>query len=563
VTFAPFSVLQFDFDPLPSSFCEMDINRPSTPEWARTIIAENEKSAARMKKWSEEFIATLKPGTFAKPQKSPPSTSHQKSATPSFVGFTRSLYSAPPPSACRTCRQQFTSRNALFVHLNASKHFLKSILPKAKTSSQTPSPGTIISSYAPTIIASNAPSENVGTGAAYKDFSYCEIQYKLTDQGGPASWGCADTGSGMSLVNRKALDSIPWWETKHLKKIEAVVGIKGVGDDSVPYTSKETIVLNVFLPDLSGKRFAKVRREFHIVDNLDCGLLIGNDIIELEGIVIDLAKRKAHIRSCENMVCQLRLPRRGITNYAVRTSKRAPITVGQGQMKCIPIRFPDLDKHTHYTFKPDLDIAASYFKGCTLQNKLMGETKLFSLKSVTKEDITITVPKGLRLGHIQSPEPPHYSTILPVTIHKISPCNVEKPQRLVRSSTVTNEVATVSVDATSLRQVPKKTKSSYPLGSTSVSPKRARYPPSLRTVVPSFYPIHSFGSPLRRSPFFLYRPQYFSFPFPPPSTTNQGFNCPLGFYSYPFCRRPTPSLPPKPGLQLPLLVKLFTCGTNC
>src|SRR5271170_5647546 len=155
----------------------------------------------------------------------------------------------PPPSAYRTCRQQFPSRNALFVHFNAAKHFLKSI-PEAKTSSQsqTPSPGTIISSYAPTIIASNAPSENVGTGAAYKDFSYCEIQYKLTDERGPASWGCTDTGSGISLVDKKALDSIPWWEKKNLKKIEAVVGIKGVGDDSVPYTSKETIVLNVFLP---------------------------------------------------------------------------------------------------------------------------------------------------------------------------------------------------------------------------------------------------------------------------------------------------------------------------
>jgi hypothetical protein len=365
----------------------------------------------------------------------------------------------------------------------------------------------------------------------------------------------------MSLVNRKALDSIPWWETKHLKKIEAVVGIKGVGDDSVPYTSKETIVLNVFLPGLSGKRFAKVRREFHIVDNLDCGILIGNDIIEPEGIVIDLAKRKAHIRSCENMVCQLRLPRRGITNYAVRMSKRATITLGQGQMKYIPIRFPDLDKYSNYTFKPDLDIAALYFKGCTPPNKLMGEQKLFSLKSVTKGNITITIPKGVRLGHIQSPEPPHYSAILPVSIHKISPCNVEKPQSLARSSTVTSEVATASAKATSLRQVPMKTSS--PLGSASVSPKRARYPRSLRrTSVRPFPPVHSFV-PLRRSSFFFYRPQNFFSSLPPPSTTYQGNNDPLGFYLYVPCLRQHPSFPPKPGLQLPPLVKLFTCATYC
>jgi len=419
----------------------MEVKRPSPPEWARKIIAQQKEAIVHHEKTMERLKVLdrkLSPSTS-------PSTSRQNCPTPSFVGFTRSLYSAPPPSACRTCRQQFPSRNALFVHLNATKHFLKSI-PKAKTSSQKPSPGTIISSYAPTIITSNAPCENVGTGAAYKDFSYCEIQYKLTDERGPASWGCTDTGSGISLVDKKALDSIPWWEKKNLKKIEAVVGIKGVGDDSVPYTSKETIVLNVFLPDLSGKRFAKLRREFHIVEDLDCGLLIGNDIIEPEGIVIDLAKRKAHIRSCENMVCQLRLPRRGITNYAVRTSKRATITLGQGQIKYIPIRFPDLDKYANYTFKPDLDIAALYFKGCTLPNKLMGETKFFSLESVTKGQITITIPKGVRLGHIQSPEPPHYSAILPVAIHKISPCNVENPQGLKSITKIGNCLLSILIN---------------------------------------------------------------------------------------------------------------------
>lgn len=138
-----------------------------------------------------------------------------------------------------------------------------------------------------------------------------------------------------------------------LEKVDAVVGIKGVGDDSVPYISKETIILNVYLQDLSGKRFAKLRCEFHIVNGLDRSLLIGNDIIEPEGIVIDLAKPKAHIRSCKNMVCQLRLPQKGIINYAVRMSKRETIALGDRQRKSIPIHFPDLDKHTNYTFKPD------------------------------------------------------------------------------------------------------------------------------------------------------------------------------------------------------------------
>jgi hypothetical protein len=205
-------------------------------------------------------------------------------------------------------------------------------------------------------------------------------------------------------------------------------------------------------------------------------------------------------------------------------------------MKYIPIRFPDLDKYAHYTFKPDLDIAALYFKGCTLPNQLMGETKLFSLKSVTKGQITITIPKGVRLGHIQSPEPPHYSAILPVSIHKISPCNVEKPQSLARSSTVTSEVA--STDVTSLRQV--STKTSSPLGSALVSPKRARYPRSLRrTSVPSFSPVHSFLSPIGWSPFFFF---YWRLLFSHPLLWQSPLGIPCDCQNVLF-------IPPKPGWQ--------------
>lgn len=140
----------------------MEVKRPGTPEWARKIIAEQEKSMAEMKKWSEGLIDTLK-GISVKAQRSTPSksTSHKNSVTPPSVGFTHSLYSAPRP-VCRTCRQQFPSCNALFVYLNVTKHFLKLPKSQAKTSPTS----------SPTIITSNTPSENVETGAAYKDFSY-------------------------------------------------------------------------------------------------------------------------------------------------------------------------------------------------------------------------------------------------------------------------------------------------------------------------------------------------------------------------------------------------------
>src|SRR5271170_5647545 len=68
----------------------METKRPGTPEWARKIIAEQKESIACQEK-SLERIKEL--GRKLSPSISP-STSHQNSVTPSFVGFTRSLYSA-------------------------------------------------------------------------------------------------------------------------------------------------------------------------------------------------------------------------------------------------------------------------------------------------------------------------------------------------------------------------------------------------------------------------------------------------------------------------------------
>jgi hypothetical protein len=41
-----------------------------------------------------------------------------------------------------------------------------------------------------------------------------------------------------------------------------------------------------------------------------------------------------------------------------------------------------------------------------LPDKLRGTSRLFPLKDTSKEWVTITIPKGVKLGHIKSPESP-------------------------------------------------------------------------------------------------------------------------------------------------------------
>src|SRR5271155_4625387 len=92
----------------------------------------------------------------------------------------------PPPAICRTCKQAFPSRNALFYHLSETFHYLRS---------------AIKSVFHP-IVASTAPRRKVGTGTAFKDFNYCEIRFQLSPQSLlTESWGGAPTGGGVSLVD--------------------------------------------------------------------------------------------------------------------------------------------------------------------------------------------------------------------------------------------------------------------------------------------------------------------------------------------------------------------------
>src|SRR5271155_666494 len=226
------------------------------------------------------------------------------------VRHQRRRRSPPSPAVCRTCKDTFPSSNALFQHLNKSLHFLRS--RKSRRS----------------IVASKAPRHKVGTGTTYKNFNYCEVRYQLSPKSPKSeSWGCADTGNGMSLVDESGLKA----GTQSSKgTANSPVYIKGVGDEL--FLSKESVVLDVFFPNVTNTCLAKITHEFHIVQDMDCGLLVGNDIIEPEGIVINLAKKKMQISTCDNMACHLKVQRkkRATSNRVViRCAKQAVLKAGK------------------------------------------------------------------------------------------------------------------------------------------------------------------------------------------------------------------------------------------
>lgn len=145
-------------------------------------------------------------------------------------------------------------------------------------------------------------------------------------------------------------------------------------------------------------------------------MLIGNDIIEPEGIIIDVAKRTAILRQCENMVCRLRVtPRKRVSNFVVRCAKSTVIPGNSSYT--VPIRRPQIDIHSDHVFRPYLD--NTYLpNGCYVMRGIVsGNQERILVTNVS--DVPKVISKDVRLGLIENMESPQYAAVWPAASEEI------------------------------------------------------------------------------------------------------------------------------------------------
>lgn len=232
----------------------------------------------------------------------------------------------------------------------------------------------------------------MGTGYAHSDYNYCEVKILLDPNQDPPKSACLDTGSGMSMVHADELASQPWRKRIcHKNPIQ----IKGVGD--ALYESWETVVLTIYIPDESGTRLAQIKREFHIVSDLDCRFVIGTDVITPEKMLIDLHKRKLTIGSCGNMSCSIKATSRNwIGKHCVRAA--TTVTFEPHTSMLIPVRFTMLKANQDYMFTPYPH--HMYLPKGTYVLKAVVKGNEDHIIVTNTEDVPCTVSKGTRIGQI-------------------------------------------------------------------------------------------------------------------------------------------------------------------
>jgi hypothetical protein len=179
---------------------------------------------------------------------------------------------------------------------------------------------------------------------------------------------CADTGCGMSSMDKSFKSHFP---NAIIMQTPVPVEIHGIGNQI--HFSQEYSLITFFLPGYKiGNTvisLAAITREFHLINNLTYNALIGNDIIDPEGIKLDVQRRQATISSCQNLTCALKIDPRSepVRHKLVKAQKTTILRPHKKTQIAIDINglannlrsFNDLGNYK-YKFHPRFDTKTSF-----------------------------------------------------------------------------------------------------------------------------------------------------------------------------------------------------------
>ena len=284
---------------------------------------------------------------------------------------------------CVVCSQEFTSRNTLFEHLREKKHYKKIGSPKTMETPQFDAAAAEVH-----IIRSTAiPVE--GTGLAFRGYDYCKANIRATPTGSDYEI-CLDTGCSMTAIDRKFQKSV--FPEAKVRRI-APVDIYGIGDGVKK--SSEYVVLTIYLPGFKADKpaLACITREFHIVEDLAARILIGNDIIQPEGIVIDPTFHFAKVKSCDDMLIPIKLSKSRaeiLQHRIVRVAKTTVVPPHTRRLVPIGPTTP-LPQGTDYRFSPKYTRGSAHLAlhGVFPEAVIDNDTKVVAYYNNSDHDVTI------------------------------------------------------------------------------------------------------------------------------------------------------------------------------
>jgi hypothetical protein len=297
-----------------------------------------------------------------------------------------------PEHQCKCCPAKFRKRNKPFAHLQTSNHYMAADVYVT--------PNDPSAEHDPEVVKSTAP-PTFGTGYAFRTFNYLEMPVRLSKES-EDTWVCLDTGAGMSLVDREWLaKACP--DATILTRTSSV-SVRGI--DNRTQKTSSYVVLQISIPGHHNNgengtvNLAEIRREFHIVGDLRCKMIVGEDIIEPEGIVIDSQSRKASIKACDGFAFKIRITPKGrqVLHRRVRSMNR--VSVPPDSKALIPIKLKPLPGDRDYEFTPVYDGHTAYLAKAGGLLRAVVDSRTDAVVFHNRSQETVTVHKDAYLGYI-------------------------------------------------------------------------------------------------------------------------------------------------------------------
>lgn len=287
---------------------------------------------------------------------------------------------------CRRCNKEFYSNNKLHRHLRTChKTEPRTIHVEAMTHMTTLIP-----------VMESANKKKEYNGFAFRTHHYASVKGSLV------LWGlnhefCMDSGTFMSLIDRIFLME----QQSNAVKQRTSLSIKIRGIRAKVHDSSEFVVLDFCL---YGKHhgetaIARLKAEFHLVDDLKAKVLIGMDVMRPEGMILDFGRKIMTIPTCKDMQVPISVRRKSISiDRAVQAA--AQVTISVGSIMAIPVRVRGIEipKNRDYSFFSKIERMLrsedEYFAHVTGPNIVAIQVRNTSIKSYI-------VLKNLKVEHLR------------------------------------------------------------------------------------------------------------------------------------------------------------------
>ncbi|RPA80378.1 hypothetical protein BJ508DRAFT_307578 [Ascobolus immersus RN42] len=241
------------------------------------------------------------------------------------------------------------------------------------------------------------------SGLEFRGFSYARLLVSINDSSLenmiPA---CLDGGCGMSLIDERFCQTIDL--TLSPRTHRAVqVEVQGIG--GARHTSTEFVSLWVYAPEAQPDkdaipRMAAFRRDFHIVPDLKCQILIGNDIAATEKLLVDFGAQTVTFPLCENITSSITVvhpyAQQAPTPRTIRSSSR--MVLAPHSLTYLPIYTGCLQTAVDYEFVLFTPATPSLIRQWADINNLFLDAASSVIHITNSTPFPLLIPRNTPLG---------------------------------------------------------------------------------------------------------------------------------------------------------------------